>query len=196
MRNEVRYVIGAAIGALLAVMLGVPSFNVDGPRLSLPPLFSTYCDLERSEYERECVPSGTGIMLMVLLGAGMGALVVAALQRRKPMPEAGAGDSGAQNKDSAVSSGVRAAIVEARSRAAAVARAASEKRSAQAQPSAPSAFTGEAILARSRTAASERRSAPGAAQRSECCCWCCHSRSSQPHGGHCACSRRRPQLSR
>ena len=156
MRNEVRYVIGAAIGALLAVMLGVPSFNVDGPRLSLPPLFSTYCDLDRSDDEKRCVPSGTGIMLMVILGAGMGALVVAVLQRRKPTPDAGAGDSGAQNKDSAVSSGVRAAIVEARSRAAAVARAASERPSAQAQPSAPSAFTGEAILARSRAAAAAR----------------------------------------
>ena len=162
MRNEVRYVIGAAIGALLAVMLGVPSFNVDGDTESFPPLFSTYCDFERSQWEGECVPSGTGIMLMVILGAGMGALVVAALQRRKPTPDAGAGDSGAQNKDSAVSSGVRAAIVEARSRAAAVARAASERPSAQAQPSAPSAFTGEAILARSRAAAGERRGAPSA----------------------------------
>ena len=156
MRNEVRYVIGAAIGALLAVMLGVPSFNADRYTESEPPLLYTYCDFERSQWEGECVPSGTGIILMVILGAGMGALVVAALQRRKPTPEAGAGDSGAQNKDSAVSSGVRAAIAEARSRTAAAARAASEKRSAQAQPSAPSAFTGEAILARSRAAAAAR----------------------------------------
>ena len=99
MRNEVRYVIGAAIGALLAVMLGVLSFNVDGDTESFPPMFSTYCDFARSQWEGGCVPSGTGIMLMVILGAGMGALVVAALQRRKPTPDAGAGDSGAQSKD-------------------------------------------------------------------------------------------------
>ena len=77
-----RYVIGAAIGAVLALLLGVPSFSVDRYTESEPPLFSTYCDLERTARKRECVPSGGGTMAMVLLGAAIGAVGTAALRRR------------------------------------------------------------------------------------------------------------------
>ena len=77
-----RYAIGAAIGAVLALLLGVPSFSVDRYTESEPPLFSTYCDLERTARERECVPSGGGTMAMVLLGAAIGAVGAAALRRR------------------------------------------------------------------------------------------------------------------
>ena len=77
-----RYAIGAAIGAVLALLLGVPSFSVDRYTESEPPLFSTYCDLERTARKRECVPSGGGTMAMVLLGAAIGAVGTAALRRR------------------------------------------------------------------------------------------------------------------
>ena len=154
MRNEIRYVIGAAIGALLALMVGLPSLGADDDTESPPPLFSVYCDYERSMWEGQCVPSGAGITLMLLVGAGVGALGAAVLNRRKPTQDAGAGDSSAQTQPSDPSAAIRAALVEARSRATAIARAAGDKRSAQAQPSDPSAVTRAALVeARSRTAA-------------------------------------------
>ena len=69
-----RYVIGAVIGAVLALLLGVPSFGLDRYTESEPTLLATYCDLERTARERECVPSGIGIVSMVLFGAAVGAL--------------------------------------------------------------------------------------------------------------------------
>ena len=82
-----RYAIGAAIGVALALLLGVPSFSLDRYTESEPPLFSTYCDLERTARERECVPSGIGIVSMVLFGAVVGALGAAAFRRRESTPD-------------------------------------------------------------------------------------------------------------
>ena len=76
------YVVGAVIGAGLAVLLGIPAFTTDRDTQSEPPLFSTYCDLEQTAWEGECVPSGTGITLVVLIGAGVGALGAAAFRSR------------------------------------------------------------------------------------------------------------------
>ena len=82
-----RYAIGAAIGVALALLLGVPSFSLDRYTESEPPLFSTYCDLERTARERECVPSGIGIVSMGLFGAAVGALGAAAFRRRESTPD-------------------------------------------------------------------------------------------------------------
>ena len=91
-----RYVIGAAIGAVLALLLGVPAFNTDRDSQSEPPLFSTYCDLEAMarEWADECIPSGGGIAFMVLAGAGVGALAAAAFHRRRSTEESESGDEG------------------------------------------------------------------------------------------------------
>ena len=145
MTTEVRYVIGVAAGALLGVMLGIPSFSVDQDTESAPPLFSIYCDTFRSPFAGECVPSGSGIILMLLVGAGVGALAAAALGRLWPTPqqdEGGDADGGSPDKRGALG----AVLVQARGRIAAVAQAAGEQRtvshqsqrSAQTQRSAPS----------------------------------------------------------
>ena len=123
-----RYVIGAAIGAVLALLLGVPSFNVDRYTESEPPLFSTYCDLERTAWEGECVPSAGGTLGMVVLGAAVGAIAAAALRRRKstsdtadesspgarsgPIPDGGAVDRRRREKDKARDDVVLAAAQE------------------------------------------------------------------------------------
>lgn len=116
-----RYVLGAALGAVLALLLGVPAFNTDRDTQSEPLLFSTYCDLEAMarEWTAECIPSGSGIAFMVLAGAGVGALAAAALHRRRstqeseseddgdpsarsgPTPDGGAADRRRQEKDKA-----------------------------------------------------------------------------------------------
>ena len=91
-----RYVIGAAIGAVLALLLGMPALNSDRDTQSEPPLFSTYCDLEAMarEWADECIPSGSGIAFMMLAGAGVGALGAAALRRRRSQEEPESGDDG------------------------------------------------------------------------------------------------------
>ena len=91
-----RYVLGAAIGAGFAVLLGVPAFSADRDTQSEPPLFSTYCDLEAMarEWADECIPSGGGIAFMVLAGAGVGALAAAALHRRRSTQDSESEDDG------------------------------------------------------------------------------------------------------
>ena len=81
-----RYGIGAAIGALLAVLLGIPSFTIDREANTEPPLFRVYCDLNQTDYwDFKCVP-GAGTAAIILAGAGLGAIGAAAFRRSKPGP--------------------------------------------------------------------------------------------------------------
>lgn len=76
-----RYGIGAAIGALLAVLLGIPSFTIDREANTEPPLFRVYCDLNKTDFwDFKCVP-GAGTAAIVLAGAGLGAIGAAAFRR-------------------------------------------------------------------------------------------------------------------
>ena len=79
-----RFVVGAAIGSLLALLLGVPSFIADRDTKSEPPLFSTYCDLPETFFVERCVPSPSGILSMVLAGAVVGVVCAAPMHRRRP----------------------------------------------------------------------------------------------------------------
>ena len=81
-----RYGIGAAVGALLAVLLGIPSFTIDREANAEPPLFRVYCDLNQTDYwDFKCVP-GAGTAAIILAGAGLGAIGATAFRRRKPGP--------------------------------------------------------------------------------------------------------------
>lgn len=79
-----RYGIGAAIGAFLAVLLGIPSFTIDREANTEPPLFRVYCDLNKTDLtdfgDFKCVP-GAGTAAIVLAGAGLGAIGAAAFRR-------------------------------------------------------------------------------------------------------------------
>ena len=76
-----QYGIGAAIGALLAVLLGIPSFTIDREANAEPPLFRVYCDLNKTDrWDFKCVP-GAGTAAIVLAGAGLGAIGAAAFRR-------------------------------------------------------------------------------------------------------------------
>lgn len=76
-----RYGIGAAIGALLAVLLGIPSFTIDREANTEPPLFRVYCDLNKTDFwDFKCVP-GAGTAAIILVGAGLGAIGAAAFRR-------------------------------------------------------------------------------------------------------------------
>ena len=76
-----RYGIGAAIGALLVVLLGIPSFTIDREANTEPPLFRVYCDLNKTDrWDFKCVP-GAGTAAIVLAGAGLGAIGAAAFRR-------------------------------------------------------------------------------------------------------------------
>lgn len=88
-----RYVIGAAVGGLLALLLGVPSFSLsaDDDTQTTPPLFSVYCDFLESAMAQKCVPKASGIMLMVSLGAAVGVLGAAASLRLRPSADAASG---------------------------------------------------------------------------------------------------------
>lgn len=79
-----RFVIGALIGASLAVLLGIPSFTIDREANVEPPLFRVYCDLNQTDYwDFKCVP-GAGTAAIILAGAALGALGAAAFRRRRP----------------------------------------------------------------------------------------------------------------
>lgn len=81
-----RYGIGAAIGALLAVLLGIPSFTIDREANTEPPLFRVYCDLNKTDFwDFKCVP-GVGTAAIILTGAGLGAIGAAAFRRRTSRP--------------------------------------------------------------------------------------------------------------
>ena len=83
-----RYVIGVATGALLALLLGVPSFSVDDDTETEPPLFSVYCDFLETAMAGRCVPKASGVLLMLSLGAAVGALGAAASHRLRPSADA------------------------------------------------------------------------------------------------------------
>ena len=81
-----RYVIGALIGALLAVLLGIPSFTIDRQANVEPPLFRIYCDLNQTDrWDFKCVP-GAGTAVIILTGAALGAVGAAAFRRRRSDP--------------------------------------------------------------------------------------------------------------
>lgn len=83
-----RYVIGVAMGALLALLVGVPSFSVDDDTETEPPLFSVYCDFLETAMAGKCVPKASGVLLMLSLGAAVGALGAAASHRLRPPADA------------------------------------------------------------------------------------------------------------
>ena len=78
-----RYGIGAVVGALLALLLGMASFADDDPE-TRPPLFSVYCEFLESALAQRCVPRASGVLLMLSLGAGVGTVGAAVSLRLRP----------------------------------------------------------------------------------------------------------------
>ena len=81
-----RYGIGAVVGALLALLLGVASFADDDPE-TRPPLYSVYCDFLESALAQRCVPKASGVLLMLSLGAAVGTVGAAVSLRLRPPAE-------------------------------------------------------------------------------------------------------------
>lgn len=81
-----RYGIGAVVGALLALLLGMASFADDDPE-TRPPLFSVYCEFLESALAQRCVPRASGVLLMLSLGAAVGTVGAAVSLRLRPPAE-------------------------------------------------------------------------------------------------------------
>lgn len=81
-----RYGIGAVVGALLALLLGMASFADDDPE-TRPPLFSVYCEFLESALAQRCVPRTSGVLLMLSLGAAVGTVGAAVSLRLRPPAE-------------------------------------------------------------------------------------------------------------
>ena len=76
-------VIGALLGAAVAVLAGIPSFTISGDPESLPPLFNIYCSDTSYLYTGKC-EVGPGILLVVVVLAAVGAGIGYAISRRRP----------------------------------------------------------------------------------------------------------------
>ncbi len=81
-----RYGIGAVVGALLALLLGMASFADDDPE-TRPPLYSVYCEFLESALAQRCVPRASGVLLMLSLGAAVGTVGAAVSLRLRPPAE-------------------------------------------------------------------------------------------------------------
>lgn len=92
-----RYGIGAVVGALLALLLGMASFADDDPE-TRPPLFSVYCEFLESALAQRCVPRASGVLLMLSLGAAVGTVGAAVSLRLRPPAEDASPSAGPQGR--------------------------------------------------------------------------------------------------
>ena len=77
-----RYVIGALLGAVIAVLPGIPAFTTWENAQSKPVLFDSYCGVDYWAGTVECPSSRTAFMAGIGALAGLGG-VAAGLMRRK-----------------------------------------------------------------------------------------------------------------
>lgn len=67
MSKGVGFFVGAFVGAVAAILLGIPSFTSDG-RGSEPPLGSMYCNIETSYSSCDISVPGTSVIVLALAG--------------------------------------------------------------------------------------------------------------------------------
>ena len=128
-----QYGIGAVIGALLAVLLGIPSFTIDRQAYVEPPLFRIYCDLNQTDrWDFKCVP-GAGTAVIILTGAALGAVGGSAFRRRRSDPSPTIKSATPRSREQSESQfyNPKAAYLEPQRRTAAVVPAADERRDAR-----------------------------------------------------------------
>lgn len=84
------FFVGAFVGAVAAILLGIPSFTADGNTINEPPLFDVYC--ETSSYFRgKCDISVPGTSVIVLASAGIFGAIFAAFSKSSGSSSSGAG---------------------------------------------------------------------------------------------------------
>lgn len=77
-------IIGAAAGAVVAVLVGIPSFTVSSDTETEPPLFNMYCS-DSSYFTGKC-NVGPGTLLVIVVLAAAGAAIGYAISRRRASP--------------------------------------------------------------------------------------------------------------
>ena len=74
-------IIGAIVGAVVAVLIGIPSFTISSDTESEPPLFNMYCS-DSSYFTGKC-NVGPGTLLVIVVLAAVGAGIGYAISRRR-----------------------------------------------------------------------------------------------------------------
>ena len=74
-------IIGAILGAVVAVSVGIPSFTISSDTQSEPPLFNMYCS-DSSYFTGKC-NVGPGTLLVIVVLAAVGAGIGYAISRRR-----------------------------------------------------------------------------------------------------------------
>ena len=64
-----RYALGALLGAIIAILPGIPAFTTWETADSKPALFDVYCDVDLWAGEADC-PSGKTVLVAGVGGAG------------------------------------------------------------------------------------------------------------------------------
>ena len=80
--NNMRYVLGALLGAVIAILPGIPAFTTYEEADSKPALFDVYCDVDYWAGEAECPSSKTVLVAGVGALVGLGGVAIGARKRK------------------------------------------------------------------------------------------------------------------
>lgn len=79
-----RYVVGALLGAVIAVLPGIPAFTTWEQAQSKPVLFDSYCGVDYWAGTVECPSSRTALMAGIGALAGLGGVAAGSVRRKSP----------------------------------------------------------------------------------------------------------------